>query len=842
MKQYMKDASSEEVTEEIEITKEMTPNAYVYVTLLQDYNKKENDRPIRLYGITPLNVEDEETKIDLDIEAPEQVRPNEKFTVKVRNKNNNKVDFTIAVVDEGLLDITAFKTPNPWDYFFKKVANAITMFDNYSEIIGKPFGKVNQILKVGGDEALLDEMARRKRLKELGLEEADRFTPVSLYKGVISTNDNGEASVDFDMPNYMGSVRIMVIAANDMSFGSAEKTMLVKAPIIVEPTLPRSLKVGDKFQIPVRLFALDSNVDKVDVKYSFNGKTDTKTVDLIKGEKKIVYFEDVAPNEVTSQKMTVGIDSTVYKYEGTVGMAVNTNNAPIQINENKTLVGKEEATFTQNQNYVKGTVDSILTISSTPVLGLDQRLKFLINYPYGCVEQTTSAVFPQLFIDKLSTNKKYDKKEVIKNINAGILRLNQFQLSNGSFSYWPGDRDTSMWATNYVGQFLINAKKNGYFVSDSMYNNWLKYTDNKVKSINTKDAFNRSWKAYALYLLSLSGNPSISEMNYMYENNMKDINYMSQMYLAAAYKLAGEEKVAIDIASKISASDISNMFESYYADDTYYNNTYGSLLRELAVYLDCYHTIYGKADEKVFDEILSAMRSKTWYSTQSIGYSLMALASIVEDNDGKEIKGIVDIDGEKTSYIANGQHRILLKEDSKTIKVIPDTDGTTYVNYFWDGCPLNEEAPEYSKGFTLERNFYDNNGVAFDPKETNNGDSFWIEIIVTPDARRTNNLDNIALTQILPSGWEIENLRVTDTAYPKWVQDKMKGVNISYTDIRDDRVMWFFNYRGIKKPYRFYTKINSVTKGEFDFPGTTLEAMYDNEYRAYKKGFKVKVN
>ena len=116
----------------------MAPNIYVYVTLLQDYNTKENDRPLRLYGVVPINVEDDDTKIDLEITAPEQIRPNEKFTIKIKNKKNLPVDFTIAVVDEGLLDITQFATPAPWEHFFKKLATKLTLFDNYSEIIDIP--------------------------------------------------------------------------------------------------------------------------------------------------------------------------------------------------------------------------------------------------------------------------------------------------------------------------------------------------------------------------------------------------------------------------------------------------------------------------------------------------------------------------------------------------------------------------------------------------------------------------------------------------------------------------------------------------------------------------------
>ena len=840
--QFIRDVNSTDMTEKIDITKEMAPNVYVYVTLLQDYKTKENDRPLRLYGIIPLSVVDDDTKIDLEIDAPENIRPNEKFTVNIKNKKNTQFDYTIAVVDEGLLDITNFKTPKPWEYFFQKLAAKLSLFDNYSEVIDRPYGTINQTLTVGGDESLADEMARRKRLKELGLEEAERFKPVSMFKGVLTSDEKGESSVEFEMPNYMGQVRIMLIAANENCYGSVEKDMIVKAPIIVDATLPRSMKVGDKLSIPVSVFALEEGLSNIEVYYTFKGNTQKKNLNFSKGDKEIVYFEEEVGNEISSEKLTVGVKSNLYEYEETVGIAINSNSAPIEVSENAELKGHKEATFAQDLEYVKGTVISVLTISNKMMLGLDKRLKYLIRYPYGCAEQTTSSVFPQLFIEKLSTSKDYDKTEILNNINAGISRLQLFQLSDGSFSYWPGDSETSDYATNYIGHFLVCAKKNGYYVPDSMYDAWLNYTSKKVRGTSIGSDYDINWKCYALYLLALAGKENVSEMNYMYENYFKLMNQTTKMYLAAAYKLAGEEQVAKTVASNINLVSIKKMFDDIYKRDRYYYNySYGSLLREVAVYLDCYYTVFGKRDDEAFDEILTSLRSKDWYSTQTTAYSLVALSNMVNQDTKDEIKGVVEIDGEKTEYTTQDQHRVVIKEDAKEIKVIPDTDGMTYVNYFWEGVPINSEVEDYSDGFSIERNYYDDEGKAFDASSTKSGNTFWIEVIVKPTKRNMDRIENIALTQVLPSGWEIENLRVTDTKAPKWVEEKSKDTRVTYTDIRDDRVMWFFNYSNDKE-YRFFVKINSVTKGEFDFPGTTLEAMYDNTYKAYKKGGKIKVN
>ena len=844
--QYYRDVNSEEFIEQIRITKDMAPNIYVYVSLLQNYNKKDNDRPMRLYGIVPINVEDEDTKIDIKIDAPNQIKPNEKFNVKIKNQKNKKFDFTIAVVDEGLLDITAFETPSPWKHFFQKLAAKLVMYDNYSEIIDRPYGAINQILKVGGDESLLDEMARRRRLKELGLEDADRFTPISMYKGVLTSDANGEANVEFEMPSYMGSVRIMVIAANGNSYGSAEKNMLVKAPIILLPTLPRSMKVGDKVSVPVSVFAIEEGVGNVEVYYRFRDKYLTKTLNMKKGDKEIVYFDDEIPNEVFTDKLTVGVKSAIYNYEETVGMAVNSNSSPIIVNENKTLKGKSEVQFLQDKEFVKGTVDSVLTISNREPLGIDKRLKYLIKYPYGCIEQTTSSVFPQLFIDKLSSTNNYDKEKVVDNINAGIARLQTFQLKDGSFSYWPGNKNTYKYATNYVGHFMIYAKKYGYYVPDSMYNNWIKYVEKEVKGTNIRNAKDLHSKCYSLYLLALSGKPNVSEMNYIFERYFdSELMYnTSKMYLASAYKLAGEDKASKNISSKINKESIEKMYNDIIKNDQdFYDYNYGSKLCDIAVYLDSYFTIYGTKDENAYNEVLNAMRYGDWYSTQDISYSLLALANFGVINEQKGVSGKINIDGEITPFNTEDKFKINIKENAKSIKVISESDNNCYVSYYWEGIPINEEVEDYSHGFTIERNYYDNDGFDIDPKEVKSGDTFWLEVIVKPTSNNTRKIENIALTQILPSGWEIENTRLNGISPTHWVYEKMQNTNVDYTDIRDDRIMWFFDYRSGRKDKeaRFYVKINAVTKGEFDFPGTTLEAMYDNNYRAFKKGTRVKV-
>ncbi len=313
---------------EFKVTENMFPNCYINIGLFQDYNTLDNDRPLRLYGAVPVVVEDDSTKLNIKIDALKEIKPNEKFVVKIKNaeekkmnytvavvdvgllditgfdtpdpwnylkpnekfvvkiKNaeEKKMNYTVAVVDVGLLDITGFDTPDPWNYFYQKEAMQVRFYDNYSEIMGRITGEVHQILKTGGD-GFVNEMAVMKslgRMKELGLEEAQRFKPVAMFKGVLETDEKGEGTAEFTMPNYMGAVKVMAVGADGGKYGSSDTEILVKAPVVMENSFPRTLKAGDEIEIPVKVFALEDNIGEIKIEFDFMGRKQEKIISLDK--------------------------------------------------------------------------------------------------------------------------------------------------------------------------------------------------------------------------------------------------------------------------------------------------------------------------------------------------------------------------------------------------------------------------------------------------------------------------------------------------------------------------------------------------------------------------------
>lgn len=826
IQRYWKDIEDISNVIEIPVDEKLFPNGYLTVALFQNYKNSENDRPIRLYGAVPIVVKDESKSLNIKLETPKILKPNEKFRVDV--EADSKMEYTVSVVDEGLLQLTNYKAPNPYEYFYQKEGLQLSTYDNYSEIIGRTFGDIHQVLTAGGDGYLMAEARMGKMKNSFGFEQSQRFEPLAIYKGVLTTDEKGKGSVSLELPNYTGAVRVMVTGASGDRYGVAQEKIEVKAPIITEFSMPRVLKVGDEFQVPVRVFATEENLGKIDIEFEFLGKRYSESIELKNKESKEIFFDIKVGNEIGNKEAKLRINSPTYKNEEVVKIDITSDSPYTYVN--KVEYVEKEKTFKFPEKSVKGSTKGKILVSSTPILAIDNRLKELIRYPYGCVEQTVSTIFPQLFIDTLSDSKEFSKEESVRNINGGIAKLSGFQLDDGSFSYWAGNSEGDLWATNYVGHFMVMAKEKGYYIPESLYKSWLEYSLEKVKDSD----YNINYKAYLLYILALGEEAQVGEMNYIYDNNLKDLDTISKWYLASAYAVIGEKDIAREIVKDLPTEVEKKSFD-------YYTDSYGSRLRDEAIILNSYYTIYGKIDKKLYEDIVSTLQSQNWLSTQSIGYSLMSLAQVMESTKGKEVKGKLIVDGKGIEF---DEKSGVWEYSSESIKDVVVKGDKLYVNQYWEGIPINYHQADESKNIKLERKFYADNGEEIDVKSLTKGSSFYMELIVLPadDVEGYFYQDNIALTQIIPSGWEIENSRLLKINQPQWVEEKISTSNLEYEDIRDDRVNFFFDFNNYNKQGQsFFIKLNAVTKGKYKLPATKAEGMYNNEYRAYLNGFDVEV-
>ncbi len=805
---FVMDTQDKSTSIELAMKKEYAPNIYVSVSLFQDYNKIDNDRALRLFGVIPLYVEDENTKLDLELKTPDKILPNSNFEIEIQSKDKRAFNYTVAIVDEGLLDLTDFKTPDIWKGFYAKTGFTLKTYDTYSQIIPK---------FTGGDSVLGGLRVDKNRD-----DSAQRFKPVALFNTPARSDETGFAKLKFKMPSYMGSVRVMVVANENDAYGSVSKDIQVSAPLVMLETLPRTLKIGDNFTLLTQIFKTENRIKNATLSVRSKNSLikispDTQTIDFKSATNLEVMMDaNVSDNRIGKELLEFELKSEDYTYKNEIEIDIKPINAYTYENNTSLIKAGESKEFII-KDYILGTTNATLKLSPTPILDMDKRIKYLLNYPYGCIEQTTSAVLPQLFLDKFSM--EFDKQKAINNINAAIERYSNFQTADGGFAYWQGGDESNAWGSNYAGMFLILAKQNGYFVPDSMYERWLKYEQNFVQKSVYRD-YMMDIKANSLYLLAMAKKPNISEMNLLYDN-LNTLSTEAKWQLAAAYKLAGVEDTAKQIASKISIEP----------DSKYSFYTYGSLVRDEAIIANAYKQIYGTNNEELLQKISDTLLSKDYLSTQSTGYALYALAmgANLENMNENFMDATLKID-DQAYTINQNQMQIFSFNDEKAI-VSANKD--IFVSFGVEGVKASEN-PAFNNKISLDRAFYDEKGNKISPSEIGSGQTFYMRISVSLN-EGANYVSNIALTQILPSGWEVSNTLLDDNT-PSFI----KNSNYDFIDVRDDKIMWFFGLNK-NRTHHFYIKLNAITPGSYTLSGAYAEAMYDDTYRALSESEKVVV-
>lgn len=811
-----------ETTASIPITKEMTPNVYVNISLLQPHAVTENDLPVRLYGVIPIMVEDKTTILEPQVKMPNVLRPEENITVKVSEKNNKAMTYTVALVDEGLLDLTRFKTPNGWDEFYAREALGVKTWDIFDDVIGAYTGSIDQVFEIGGDGSATD--GKKKK--------ANRFKPVVKFLGPFELKAGETKAHEIKIPKYIGSVRTMVVAGDskNAAYGSVDKTTPVKKPLMVIATLPRKLSPGEKVTLPVTVFAMENSIKNVNISLKLSDGISVignkiQSLTFAKPDEQMTYFElDVSKAKGIN---TVEVIASGHGEKSSYQVEIDVMN-PNPFSTKATdfvLEGNTSKTIDFTAFGEIGTNSATVEVSTLPPMDFTGRLQYLIRYPHGCVEQTTSSVFPQLYLRDIFDLTFEKKKAIEDNVKNGIKKLAHFQGPNGGLSYWSGQNDVNDWGTSYAGHFMIEAEKKGYVLPLSFKSNWLQYQKQAAKNWRPSYKYYRSdvSQAYRLYTLALAGQSDLASMNRLKE--FDELSNDAKWRLAAAYGLAGQPEAAKAIVATANIEFESKQYDYY---------TYGSVDRNRALALETMVIINDSKTRELAELVAKRLASNQWMSTQSTAYSLLAMAKMVNENGGKDLSFNFNLNNGSQETIdtknAISQHDLNIKDGNNQLVVNNTKNNTMYARIISSGkLPLGKEIVE-QRGLKVNVTYKDSQGQTIDIKNLQQGQDFVASMQVTN--QKNEPINDVALTQIFPSGWEIVNTRFTDFG-------DAASSQADYTDIRDDRVNFYFNLNkssidgGTKT---FNVLLNASYLGTYYLPGTQAEAMYDNDFFVRTKG------
>ena len=778
---------------EIPVREGMAPNVYVSVTLVQPHGNTLNDAPIRLFGVLRLPVEDAGTRLAPVVEMPESVKPESEITIRVRERNGRRMSYVLALVDEGLLGLTRFRTPDPYLYFNATEALGVRTWDMFDYVIGA-YGRIEQMFAIGGDAEQPNTGALR----------AQRFKPVVRFLGAEKLGAGKTNTHKIALPPYFGSVRVMVVASNGRAFGSAAKEVAVKKPLLVQATLPRVVSTEEEIELPVTVFALEKGVGKTDVRVSVN-----EAFSVVGPQSRSVFLGDEGEQVVTF-RLKAGRQTGIGKVRVSAASSGDNSASEIEIDvrePNPYVTTSEEHILQPGETVsvkpLKASGTARLELSSIPPIDLSRRLEYLVRYPHGCIEQITSGAFPQLYLHSIAECDEEMLQDIDRNIKSVLSRLGGYQLSNGAFAYWSGGTSPSEWGTAYAVHFMAEAAKYGYAVDRTTLDRALKYLRG-----NTFD--NPLTLAYAQYVLALAGTPDRGAMNRLRERSAQ-AGSDARWLLAAAYALDGNRKVAEELTAQTAGTAAPK------ADP--YDGTYNSPERQMAIVLMT-QTLLGQR-EAAFRTTLKMsdiLKKDKWLSTQSTAWMLNTLANFAST-------GQTGIDARIGREPIRSAKSIASMPLTAPTEVKNTGTGSLHLVVSQSYTPGKGEEAEAASGLKIDVRYRDMNGAPLDPRSVAVSTDFYAVVTVTNTSGYERYAD-LALTHIVPAGWEITSERDLST--------------VTYQDIRDDRVLSYFDLRSGESK-EIPIKLTATYKGRYYLPSVCCEAMYDNSVRALRKGEWVEV-
>ncbi|MDL2274900.1 alpha-2-macroglobulin family protein [Desulfosarcina sp. OttesenSCG-928-G10] len=826
---------------------------YVSALVVRPGDKKAFQTPKRAVGLLHLPLDRKDRKLDLTLTAPEKIRPNGPLTLQVRATDASgnipqNATVLISAVDAGILNITDFKTPDPFDCFFGRKAYSADQLDIYGSIIEAGKG-TRATLAFGGDA------------QDMRPTEKTPDTPVlivALQSSALSFDESGMAQVTLDIPDFNGTLRLMAQAWTTDQYGMTEGETRVAAPLVMELSMPRFLADGDEAQLALDLSNLSGQPQELSLDLwtqgtlSLDGKLSKIPVSIAPGERKTLVFMVRAAGGL-STGLIKALVSGLKLPEGETVSAEKTWQLgirppwPAEIQQYGTTLRPGESWSLPPErlaSFFAESREALLKVSSAPALNLARQIQSLRAYPYGCLEQTTSGIYPFLYANEATLNQlgiKGDTDNIRRDkIYAGITRILDIQRSNGSFGTWSRGNGENFWVTVYATDFLLRAREEGFDVPEDVLK---KITDRIRHYLNSAQRINPDYvadvrhlrfavQAYAGYVLARTRQAPIGTLRDIYDRKDEARSGLSLVQLGIALHLMGDAGKGNELITQ-GIHDTLNPADSPYV----WRGDYGSHIRDTAmVYaLLSEHHLAEKDRDALLFRLSDAVMKNRGLSTQERNAVFLAGRFLLSRPERSDWAVALTAGNETIELTDKAPGRRLVDEQMTLPVTITNTsEQTLHTEFSFSAYPRNAPSP-VSNQMRIQREFLSLEGQLLDLSKLKSGDMVLVHLTVSAYNRIADGL----VVDFLPAGLELENQNLQNAAVSlkdagaqvRKFHHQMKNTTILHQEFRADRYVAAVDLREYGNAHLLYLA-RAVTPGRYTVPPPTVHSMYRPEWQA----------
>ncbi len=833
-------------TFEVPIAKDwLRHDLYLSAQVVRPGERKARVTPKRAVGLLHLPLDRAPRKLALSLQAPEQMRPRQPLKVKVRARNADgsiptQARVLVAAVDVGILNITEYATPDPFAAFFGRKAYGADQLDVYGQLIEAGQGRLAS-LAFGGD-AGLDAGGKRPDTSVVIVAEQSE---------ALRLDAQGEGEVSLDIPDFNGELRLMAQAWSDERYGMAEAKTVVAAPLIAELSMPRFLAGGDETTLALDLSNRSGREQTLDVRLATEGQVrllqdGAAPLRLADGQRTTLRIPVRAEGGLGQGRIRVEVtglalpdeEAQVFSREWTLGVRPAW---PAQLQHFRTVLKGEGWSLPPGTlaAFEPTGLEALLALSSRPPLNLGEQIRALKAYPYGCLEQTTSGLFPSLYADAASLRRLGLEGEPDaqrrKSIELGIERLLGMQRPSGGFGLWSAESEEEHWLTAYVGDFLLRAREQGFAVPDAALkratDRLLGYLQqgSLIDAHYTEDFAHTRFavQAYAGYVLARSRQAPLGALRSLFERRGEARSGLPLVQLAAALELMGDEPRAEQALAQ--GLSMARDGERWLAD-------YGSRLRDQALILallEEHDLAAGQREQRLF-ELADELAGRQWLSTQERNALFLA---------GRGLLGKPE--AAWTAQLASGERRFELSDARPGLKLAAGelaeplslsnaTGAPLYQQLTLSGYPVQVPVAG-GENLSIEREYLSKEGAPLDVTQLRSGELVLVHLAV----RARQRVPDALVVDLLPAGLELENQNLAQSAASladagsnvrEWHRAMQAG-RIKHQEYRGDRYVAAVDVDGYGTTHLLYLA-RAVTPGSYRVPLPQVESMYRPSWQA----------